>query len=531
MNLYMLCGIGTCKIRNFAHSHIGEALFAHSHICTFAHYIYMSHPLVLLSGALARHPERRLAAPVSLAIEKGRTMAICGPNGAGKSLLVGLLIGSLPALGDTVRYSLGPDGTGRPSERIRLVSFRDAYGGNEPAYYQQRWNRADEQEFPTVGEELARARALATAGGAEGDDYEAWLHALLEQMGILAHKEKPVNLLSSGELRRLQTARTLMTRPEVLIVDNPYVGLDPEARRMFTSVLETLAARLTLVLVVSQTADIPDFVSTIVPVDHLAVGAPLTMDEVREAEAEAVRTVAAQTIELPCEPSATDGANGSVVDLDDVTVRYGTRTILNGLDWHVCQGERWALTGENGAGKSTLLSLVCADNPQSYACRVSLFGCRRGRGESIWDVKRRIGYVSPEMYSAYRKPLPAIDIVASGLRDTVGLYHRPSAEERERCMQWLRAFRAEGLADRPYLQLSTGEQHLVLLVRAFVKQPELLVLDEPFHALDAVRTLIARRIIDQYMAQPGRTLIIVSHYEEQLPSCIDHRLHLKRHFS
>ncbi len=491
----------------------------------------MSHPLIQLSGALARHPERRLAAPVSLSVEKGRVVAICGPNGAGKSLLVGLLTGSLPALGDTVRYSLGADGAGRPSERIRLVAFRDAYGGNEPAYYQQRWNRADEQQFPTVGEELARARTLAVAHGEAHDADEPWLHALLEQMGILAHKEKTVNLLSSGELRRMQTARTLMTHPEVLIVDNPYVGLDPEARRMFTSVLEILAERLTLILVVSQTADIPEFVSTVVPVDRLTVGEAVSLDEARKAEAEAVRLVAAEGVELP-RPSFTGNADSaSVVNLDGVTVRYGERTILDKLNWHVCSGEHWALTGENGAGKSTLLSLVCADNPQSYACPVSLFGCRRGRGESIWDVKRRIGYVSPEMYAAYRKPLPAIDIVASGMRDTVGLYHRPSAEEREACMQWLRAFRAEHLADRPYLQLSTGEQHLVLLVRAFVKQPELLVLDEPFHALDAARTLIARRAIDRYMEQPGRTLIIVSHYEEQLPSCIDHRLHLKRNMS
>ncbi len=497
----------------------------------------MPQPLIELCGAVARHPERRLARPVSLAVEKGRAMAVCGPNGAGKSLLVGLLTGAYPALGEGVRYCLGADGKGRASERIRLVSFRDAYGGSEPAYYQQRWNRADEQEFPTVGEELARARSLAAAHASENADDDEWLHGVLDQMGILLHKEKPVNLLSSGELRRLQTARTLMSRPEVLIVDNPYVGLDPEARRMFTSVLEVLAERLTVVLVVSHVADVPAFVETIVPVGNLTVGEALTPEEAQRVEDEAVNAAAAASIALPSSPyiykeeRASDEAAAPVVDLDEVSVRYGARTILDRLCWHVRQGEHWALTGENGAGKSTLLSLVCADNPQSYACRVSLFGCRRGRGESIWDVKRRIGYVSPEMYAAYRKPLPAIDIVASGLRDTVGLYHRPSAEEREACMEWMRTFGAEELADRPYLQLSTGEQHLVLLVRAFVKQPELLVLDEPFHALDAARTLTARRVIDAYMAQPGRTLIIVSHYEEQLPTCIDHRLHLVRHLS
>ena len=112
-----------------------------------------------------------------------------------------------------------------------------------------------------------------------------------------------------------------------------------------------------------------------------------------------------------------------MIDFRHINIRYGQRTILKDLNWLVMRGEHWALTGENGAGKSTLLSLVCADNPQAYACDIRLFGNKRGSGESIWDIKRRIGYVSPEMYSAYRKPLPAIDIVASGLRDTIGASH------------------------------------------------------------------------------------------------------------
>ena len=192
------------------------------------------------------------------------------------------------------------------------------------------------------------------------------------------------------------------------------------------------------------------------------------------------------------------------------------------------EGECWALTGRNGSGKSTLLSLVCADNPQSYACDIELFGRKRGTGESIWDIKRHIGYVSPEMHRAYLKNLPALDIVASGLFDTVGLFNHPSLEQQEECRRWMDVFGIGSLADRPYLRLSSGEQRLCLLARAFVKDPDLLILDEPMHGLDLRRCEMVKDIIDSFMQRPRKTLVMVTHFESELPSCINRRLVLTR---
>lgn len=216
------------------------------------------------------------------------------------------------------------------------------------------------------------------------------------------------------------------------------------------------------------------------------------------------------------------------MECNGVTVRYDGFTILDRLDWTVRRGEHWALTGENGAGKSTLLSLVYADNPQAYACDIRMFGLRRGRGESIWDVKRRIGYVSPEMFNAFRPPSPALDIVVGGLRDSVGSYGTFSAEERKTAAEWMRCFRLEHLSHRNYMQLADGERRMILLVRAFVKSPELLILDEPFQGLDSRQVSVAKAVIDEYMRQPDRTLIIVTHSLQDLPQCIDHTLHLSR---
>ena len=214
--------------------------------------------------------------------------------------------------------------------------------------------------------------------------------------------------------------------------------------------------------------------------------------------------------------------------MNKVSIRYGERTILKDLDWTVLCGEKWALSGDNGAGKSTLLSLVCADNPQSYACDISLFGRKRGSGESIWEIKKHIGYVSPEMHRAYLKNLPAIDIVASGLHDSIGLYKKTREEDRAVCEWWMDIFGVKELKDRNFLQLSSGEQRMVLLARAFVKDPELLILDAPLHGLDMHNRRMVKDVIEAFCKRKDKTLIMGTHYKEELPACIDHSLYLVR---
>lgn len=239
---------------------------------------------------------------------------------------------------------------------------------------------------------------------------------------------------------------------------------------------------------------------------------------------------AARILALPEKENrlTTTDTENCMLRFNHVSIRYGQRTILKDLDWTVKQNEKWALGGENGAGKSTLLSLVCADNPQSYACDIELFGRKRGSGESIWDIKRHIGYVSPEMHRAYLKDLPAIDIVASGLNDSVGLYVHPRPEQRAVCEWWMDIFGIAGLKDRTFLKLSSGEQRLCLLARAFVKDPELLILDEPLHGLDDRNRQLTREIISAFCRRKDKTMIMVTHYAEELPDVITHNLFLKK---
>ena len=217
-----------------------------------------------------------------------------------------------------------------------------------------------------------------------------------------------------------------------------------------------------------------------------------------------------------------------MIEVKNLVKDYGKHHAVKDISFSVPDGQIVGLLGPNGAGKSTLLSLVCADNPQSYACDISLFGRKRGTGESIWEIKKHIGYVSPEMHRAYLKNLPAIEIVASGLHDSIGLYKRPQPEQMAVCEWWMDIFGIADLKDKPFLQLSSGEQRLSLLARAFVKDPELLILDEPLHGLDTYNRRRVKKVIEAFCRRKDKTMIMVTHYESELPNTITDRIFLKR---
>ena len=483
---------------------------------------------IVLRNAVARNPLVRLNAPVDMAFGADEQIALVGSNGAGKSLLVDMLTGKYPLREGSVTYDFRPSASTSVYENIRYIAFRDTYGSADANYYyQQRWNAHDQDEAPTVRQQLGEVKN------------EEHRRHLFDLFGIEPLLDKKVILLSSGELRKFQLAKALLTSPRVLILDNPFIGLDAATRDLLTDLLARIAAMgtLQLVLVLSMLDDIPPFITHVVPVADRKVSVKLPRKDWLEhlarldGETEDKQKQTLDDLRRRVEDLSYSHANYTspeVVKLNRVSIRYGERTILKELDWTVMRGEKWALSGENGAGKSTLLSLICADNPQSYACDIRLFGRKRGTGESIWEIKSHIGYVSPEMHRAYLKNLPSIDIVASGLHDSIGLYKRPKEEELAVCEWWMDVFGVAALKDKPFLQLSSGEQRLALLARAFVKDPELLILDEPLHGLDTYNRRRVKAVIEAFCHRRDKTLIMVTHYANELPATITNCLCLKR---
>ena len=504
-------------------------------------------PLIEINNGVPRHPQYRMKEPVNFCMMPGEHIALVGPNGGGKSLLVDIITGRWPLLMNEVKYHFDESGSDLVCDHIKYITFRDSYGDADGTYYyQQRYHSQDREITPLVSELLPEAKD------------EAFKETLFRLFGMHDMLDKYIVLLSSGELRKFQLTKALMGKPSLLILDNPFIGLDASTRTFLQDLLCKLIeeTHLHVILLLSRAEDIPPFITHVVPVEGLVCypkqiytsGNVIQTTEGRKdlksaCVDECVDVHRSFVANAPLDDIGGEGAplddkmgaplddkaeQPEVIRLNKVSICYDERTILKELDWVVRKGEKWALTGDNGSGKSTLLSLICADNPQSYACDISLFGRKRGTGESIWEIKKHIGYVSPEIHRAYLKNMPAIDIVASGLHDSVGLYVRPKPEQRGVCEHWMEVFGIGDLKDRSFLQLSSGEQRLVLLARAFVKDPDLLILDEPLHGLDTRNRAHVKGIIEAFCKHPDKTLIMVSHYQDEFPACITHRLHLKK---
>ena len=216
------------------------------------------------------------------------------------------------------------------------------------------------------------------------------------------------------------------------------------------------------------------------------------------------------------------------VEMKGVTVKFDDAVIFDNFDWAVRRGENWAVLGPNGAGKTTLLDLITGDNLQGYANEIYLFGVLKGSGETIWDIREKIGVVSSELQVRYRKGIQSRDVVASGLFDSIGLFRRLSPEERRTVEDWMDLLGILPMAERVFDRLSYGERRMVLIARAMVKSPPLLILDEPCQGLDPANRRKMLKLIDRIGAGTGTRIIYVSHYEEEIPSCINRVLRLGR---
>ena len=480
-----------------------------------------------IAGAVPRLPELTFTEPVNWTIQAGEQWAVIGPNGAGKSLLIDLLQRKFALKAGEVNFA----SNGRVSDFVRCITFKDIYSlaDCQNTYYQQRWHATENDEVP-------RAAELLGVTPEEGIKNEE----LIDLFGIRELLTKKIIYLSSGELRKFLIVRALLKHPRLLILDNPFIGLDAPSRALLVEMLQqmTQVHGVQVILLLSNPQDIPAMVNRVLPVVDRTLLPPMSREAFLADKVLIHRLFPTeglteeQPVEvsaLPVDPEKQPATHTVTLRMEKVKVHYGSCTILQDIDWEIKNGEKWALFGPNGSGKSTLLSLVYADNPQSYANTLYLFDKKRGSGESIWDIKKRIGYVSPEMHLYYRQNVSTLKIVGSGFFDSIGLYQQCSEEQETLALAWMRLFGIDHLRDRMFQTLSSGEQRLVLLARAFVKDPDLIILDEPLHGLDVSHKKQAAAIIEQFCERPGKTLIYVTHYPHELPACVDHHFELVKH--
>ena len=494
-----------------------------------------SPPLVSFRDAAIRAGARLVFLGTTWDIYPGEHWAIVGPNGSGKSLLAAALAGRVPVAQGTLTHrldeglvdahELGARYTRR--SHVVLVSYAEerALAARHAEFHQARWNASVAAGGASVEDLLTRHSVEAINPFEvlpEPEDAMPFERRRQEVLGLfrlspLLHRR--VKQLSHGETRKLLLARAVLRGPRLLVLDDPFGGLDVDFRAELGTILDQLArGGTTLVMTTAREDEIPTCITHLLRVDDCkVVASEQSLLGAEEGSPQRRGTIAS---------AATPGEAEVIVELRSVTVRYGDAIILDRVNLTVRKGEHWALLGPNGAGKSTLLSLLLADNPQAYANHVCLFGRQRGSGESIWDIKARMGWVAPELLAHYPPSWPCLDAVLSGFHASMGLFRDCTAEEIERGRQILSALGLEREAAQPLLALSQGAQRLVLLARAMVAEPELLILDEPCQGLDARHAQRVTAAVDRVASEGRASVIYVTHHEEEIPACITHVLRL-----
>jgi molybdate transport system ATP-binding protein len=424
-----------------------------------------------------------------LEVRQGKSLAIVGRNGSGKTSLASKLA---------------------EENGATLVSFELE---NELL---EREIREDDSEFLNRIDFGRSVRELIE----EVCPDEAKLREIADKLGLSQILEQGFLTLSTGERRRLMLARALIQNSKLLVLDEPFDGLDQNFRQPLRDLLEGRD----LVLVVNRLGDLEGLVDNVCCIEDGAVILSGSPEKVFKNEAfQQLMGLNDGELVLP-KGGSISPSSGALVSMKQVTVVHGGREIISDFDWSVERGQNWKISGPNGCGKSTLVNLVTGDHPQCYSNDVTVMGLRRGLGESIWDVKRHVGIISPSLHQQHRVSFNALQIVASGFFDSVGIYRDVSPEHWRMAGEWLELVGMTPWADRPFRSLSYGQQRLLLVARALVKRPPLLVLDEPCQGLDPMNRSLVLSVIDRIASTNLTQILYITHEPEDRLECITHEL-------
>ena len=479
--------------------------------------------LVSINSAICRLGRSKILQIDKFEVQEGEHWCVFGVNGSGKSVLADLLASRRAESSSYVVYSAGFD----PSRDIHFVSFEEQ---------QNLWrsdNRLDMSEFAddardkgTLVIDLVRSSRLS-----EHQD-QSLLDSLTRKLSLERYLDEGIRFLSSGQIRRVLIARALyashMSVPQLLILDDPLESIDIESQSKIRDTIAEFSGQFTSIQLCRRPQDLLSNITHMAVLQDLELVEQGEHDRVRASEAYLQNTEKKPQLpsELPCfvferGPPET---KEPLIELNNIHASYGALQILKDFSWKMMPDDHVLIEGPNGCGKSTLLSFIDGDNHKAYGQDVVLFGKRKGTGETIWELKSKFGVVSNELHNKYLKGWRVLDVVVSGFFDSVGLYDESGATEKEIASEWLETLGIESLCKNYYQEISFGQQRLVLLARAMVKSPKVLILDEPCVGLDNHYRALIFGVLDLISKQTPTRMIYVSHTKDERPSCINVRL-------
>ena len=468
-------------------------------------------------------------------VETGECWAVVGPNNSGKSMLTAAVKGRIRPLGGRL---FCPDR--KCIEQISINAVSSLIRG-QGVFYQSRWNSIMDDE--TMGVE-----AYLSAKSVPAADVLTDIAPVARMLEIDPLLSKRMNQLSNGELKKVVLAGVLVNAPELIIYESPFAGLDQVYRPKMDHILSWVTRQTPCIIVETHPDALPSCITHRIELDRFQVkycgphdpvqhvpGRPITA-AVRAASPTTpvpgtpptVITGKSNPGKIDTGPAPSQTESPVLVDMKQVRVTYGRQVILEDICWTIREKEHWALTGPNGSGKTTLLGLIAGDHPQAYANDITLFGIPRGSGESIWDIKARIGLVSPELHLYFPKDIPLFEVVCSGFFDSLGCFKTCSAPQLATASNLISSMGLIPEKDRLFGALSPGIQRLGLIARALVKEPLLLLLDEPCQNLDPENTRMVLEMITRQVNRSSATLVYVTHVPQEIPDIVSKHLALDK---
>ena len=493
-----------------------------------------------------RYQDNIIFPATSWQVKRGENWAIIGENGSGKSKLIQAICGRLILTAGKIEYHFTQNKAlqTQPYHWIETVSFTSVSRmlQKQGGVYQGRWNSIVDDEAQRVSNLLSydnihKINPYEIAPNFP--DKPGFLQLekeVIELLDISAFYKKKIIQLSNGELRIILMAKSLLKNPEIIIFDNPFTGLDQAHLNKLGNILENLIeTKIPVILLLNDAKSIPDWVTHLLWIkDNSVLAKGIAQDVLADkfvqqvlAKKEEKPTVFDNGVPVAPEPKKNKGQK-VLVKLCNAKVRYGENQILDSIDWEIKKGQHWVLMGPNGSGKSTLLSLILGDNPQAYANEIYLFGQKRGSGETIWDIKNKIGFVAPELQAYYPNQFTAFNVVCSGFFDTMGVFKKCTSAQLKTALKWMKTLNVAQDKEKRFGALSKGGQRIILLARALVKKPKLLILDEPCQDLDEANISKVLTTVEQVVQHLGTTLIFVTHVPDEIPGVITHKLVLEQ---
>lgn len=518
-------------------------------------YEIMGNSLISIQNCRIESNEKTIVPNLSWRMNDGEAWLVIGPNGGGKADFVNALAGKMSFVPNSLAESQG-NFFSVFADSVEMVSLERA------AKLIEEERNNDESDYVEGGVDIGRTGRRFIAEGVLGplkktDELPAWAnemdsHFAVQLCGIEKILDRGLKYMSTGEIRRTLLARALISGKKLLVLSDPFAGLDAESRKILFDFFATIVSSQQtgkseyphIILCMERWHEIPDSITNVVEFANkqivfngskddyvVRLAEKQTQNEVeKSAKKEELSSNLTETI-ANTSPLKQESADSEelLVEMNHVNVGWGDHQVLIDLNWKLKKGEHWLVRGPNGSGKTTFLELITGDNMQVYCNDVRLFGKKRGSGESIWDIKQKLGIVSYRLHVEYRMVggTNLRNLIISGFRDSIGLYGAPTGVEIAVADKWLALGGFAGRERELFRDLSYGEQRAMLILRSVVKCPPILILDEPCHGLDEEYRAKILHLLELIAEKGTTTMLHVTHDPTERLSCEHHVLELR----